>query len=207
VPILKTLGYGKCRLSLAIPEDSIYDGLDFFKGKKIATSYPKILENYFQDKGIEAEILEISGSVEVTPKLNIADGICDIVSSGATLRGNNLREVQEIMDSESVLVKTPKALRPEQEKTIQRLLNRLDGVMKSQKNKYIMMNASKSSLENIIKILPGVEEPSIMKLAGSEDRVAIHVVCQEDIFWETMENLKAAGATSILVLPIEKMIC
>ena len=206
IPILKHLGYGNCRLSLAISKEEEYTGLNYFNGKKIVTSYPKSLGEYFAKNDINAEIIEISGSVEVTPKLKIADAICDIVSSGATLKGNNLKEVDKILDSESILVKTPKELKPEQEQTIDRLLARLEGVMKSQRNKYIMMNADKDSLARIKEILPGVDEPSVMPLAGDDGRVAVHLVCEENVFWETMENLKSVGASSILVLPIEKFI-
>lgn len=204
IEILKELDFGQCRLSLAIDSKLKYEGPSYFNGKKVATSYPNILNRYFQKNEIRADVIKISGSVEITPKLGVADAICDIVSTGGTLKANGLKEVLTILESQSVLIQTPVNLTAEKKQILERLLQRIEGVMMAQKNKYIMMNADRSSIDDIKKLLPGADEPSVMPLAGSGDKVAVHLVCREDIFWETMENLKKVGASSILVLPIEK---
>lgn len=206
VDILRKLGFGYCRLSLAVPNEANYTGLNFFKGLRLATSYPRALAKFLKENDISADIVEISGSVEIAPALRIADAICDLVSTGSTLRSNGLREVETILQSESVLVQTKQPMSEQKQKDISRLLQRIEGVSRAKQTKYIMMNAPKSALPKIKTLLPGLENPSIMPLSDDSENIAIHAVSSENIFWETMENLKAAGANGILVLPIEKII-
>lgn len=203
--VLTGLGFGRCRLSLAVPVGSQYQGMEWFQGKKIATSYPLLLKQALAERKIKAVVIEISGSVEIAPTLGVADAICDLVSTGGTLKSNGLKEVEVLLKSESLVVQTPQKMSDEKLETINRLMKRIEGLQKADSNKYIMMNAPRRALEEISKILPGMEHPSIMPLEGDEEKVAVHAVCSEDIFWSTMERLKAAGASSILVLPIEKM--
>lgn len=205
VKILRKLGFGHCRLALAIPNEADYKDLSFFDGIRIATSYPRALRRYLASQDLSAEIIEISGSVEIAPRLKIADAVCDLVSTGTTLKSNGLRAVQTVLESESVLAATRQVLSVEKAEGIDRLLQRIEGVIRASQTKYIMMNAPREAVERIQKMLPGMEEPSIMPL-GNGEKVAIHAVSHETIFWETMETLKAAGASSILVLPIEKII-
>lgn len=204
--VVKKLGYGRCRLSLAVPKNAEYKDLSYFNMGKIATSYPKTLRRFLNSQNLEADVIEISGSVEIAPSLQIADGICDLVSTGTTLFSNNLREAYEILSSEAVLIRSKRELNPCQEKTVSRFLQRVSGVLTARSRKYIMMNALRSNLDKIKSVLPGMEGPSIMDISNGGDKIAIHAVCREPIFWETMENLKEAGASSILVLPIEKII-
>lgn len=205
VTILRKLGFGHCKLALAVPEVVKYSGLSFFQGLRIATSYPRSLRRFLAENKIDAEVIEISGSVEIAPALKIAEAVCDLVSSGATLRSNGLRPVETILESESVLVST-KALSPQKRIDIDRLLQRIEGVSLASQTKYIMMNAPRAAVAKIQSMLPGMEQPSIMPLGDDGDKVAIHAVSHETIFWETMEKLKKEGASSILVLPIEKII-
>jgi ATP phosphoribosyltransferase len=191
---------------LALPNTEGYADLNDFNNKTIATSYPNILQTYFKKGGISASTLEMHGSVEVAPKLGIADAICDIVSSGATLEANGLQNVKTIFSSQALLLKTTKDLSTEKKDTITKLLSRFEGVRQSKETKYIMMNAPRSALPALTKLLPGAEAPTVMHLEGQKDSIAIHAVCRESVFWETMESLKTAGASSILVLPIEKML-
>jgi ATP phosphoribosyltransferase len=206
VEIILRLGFGKCRLSLAVPESSSLRSVNDLQGKRIATSYPESLKSFLKSRDIESEIIEISGSVEIAPALGVADAICDLVSTGSTLRTNGLQEIECLYQSESVIVQSSKSLSEEKQSLVDRLLRRISGVMRASCNKYIMMNAPRSALAVIRDILPGMEEPSVLPFACSSDRVAIHTVCDENVFWETMERLKAAGASSILVMPIEKIL-
>lgn len=206
ITVLKQLGFGHCRLSLAMQNDQVYNGPQSLQGLRIATTYPATLQRFLNENKVDAKVVEISGSVEVAPALQIADAVCDLVSTGSTLRSNGLKEVAPILESQSVLIRTAKTLNPEREKDITRLLTRLEGSQRAAQTKYIMMNAPLSALPAIKKLIPGMEEPSVMPLNGSKDRIAIHAVASENIFWETMEELKEAGASSILVLPIEKII-
>lgn len=206
VEIILRLGFGKCRLSLAVPESSSLRSVNDLQGKRIATSYPESLKSYLGGLDIESEIIEISGSVEIAPALGVADAICDLVSTGSTLRTNGLQEIECLYHSESVIVQSSRPLSEEKQSLVDRLLRRINGVMRASCNKYIMMNAPRSALAAIRDILPGMEEPSVLPFACSSDRVAIHTVCDENVFWETMERLKAAGASSILVMPIEKIL-
>lgn len=206
IEVVKRLGFGRCRLAIAVPNDRNYDGAASLKNLRIATSYPATLKAFLEDRKISAVIVEISGSVEVAPTLKIADAICDLVSTGTTLRSNGLREVETILESESVLVQTRREISKQKSEDIARLLQRIEGVMKARQTKYIMMNAPRAALDQIRSLLPGMEEPSIMPLGSDGNHIAIHAVSHENIFWETMEKLKMAGASSILVLPIEKII-
>jgi ATP phosphoribosyltransferase len=204
--VIHNLEYGACRLAMAIPKDDVYKGIDYFEGKKIATSYPATLGKYLRGKVDKYELAEISGSVEIAPALGISDAICDLVSTGNTLRTNGLKEVETILNSQAVLVKTGLALSLGEQKIILLLSARIGAVIKAQKSKYIMMNAQEAAIDDICRMIPGLETPTIIPLREQSKLVAIHAVCNEPIFWETMENLKGAGASSILVVPIEKII-
>ncbi len=202
--IAEKLGFGKCRLSLALPKGENYGGIKTLKDRRIATSYPKILGEYLTKAGITADIHEISGSVEIAPGIGLADAICDLVSSGSTLFTNGLQEVETILRSEAVLVSRPGL---DEQKTIllQKLLFRIRAVKKAASNKYILLNAPNQKLEEVIRLLPGMKSPTIMPLAAS-GWSSIHAVLEEDQFWDIIEQLKNAGAEGILVVPIEKMI-
>jgi ATP phosphoribosyltransferase len=205
VEISKRLGFGKCRLSLAIEQAENYQGLGWFEGKRIASSYPGSLNKFLVENGVQADIIKIAGSVEIATGMGVADGICDLVSTGSTLKSNGLKEVETIFESEAVLISSS-SLSPEKKQILTRLIKRIEGVIKASKSKYIMMNAPKDSVGDIKSIVPSMEEPTIMPLMGVEDKVAIHVVAPEYIFWETIEKLKEVGASSILVVPIEKIL-
>lgn len=198
--------FGHCRLSLAAPQAVQYRGPEDLRNKRIATSYTNLLRNYLDTRQIEAEIVYFSGAVEIAPQLGKADFICDLVSTGATLTANSLRELETLLESEAVIIQTLKPLAAAKQALIDKLLKRLDGVLQVRESKYIMLNAPKSALDAISDLLPGSEAPTVVPLDGSDERVAVHAVCRENVFWETLENLKAAGATSLLVLPIEKML-
>jgi ATP phosphoribosyltransferase len=202
--VIKRLDFSKCRLSLAIPKDLDYSGLDWFQGKKIATSYPVILRRFLKKNGIHAEVHVITGSVEVSPGIGLADAIFDIVSSGSTLVSNRLKEVEVVMRSEAMLIGYKK-MSPEKRKTLDELLFRIAAVREAEDKKYILMNAPKDKLESIIKELPGIKSPTVMPLA-EEGWCSIHTVLSEDRFWEIIGKLKSLGAEGILVIPIEKMI-
>lgn len=202
--IIKRLGFSRCRLSLAIPKDLEYTGIKWFEGKKIATSYPDILSRYLQAQGVQAEIHVITGSVEVSPGIGLADAIFDIVSSGSTLMSNHLKEVEVVMRSEALLIGN-KQLCPEKQTILKELLFRMDAVKTAEDKKYILMNVPKSKVEEIVSILPGMKSPTVMPLA-QEDWCSVHTVLDEKCFWEIIGKLKKLGAEGILVLPIEKMI-
>jgi ATP phosphoribosyltransferase len=206
VEILSRLGFGYCRLSIATPSTIKYDSPKSLEGLKIATSYPASLQTFLNKNNVNAGIIELGGSVEIAPVLEISDVICDLVSTGSTLKSNRLKEVDTIFESEACLVRTGKEIGLEKTVLLERLLQRINGVMTAGKSKYIMMNAPKSALAEIFDILPGMEEPSVVPLGLDGKKVAIHAVASEDVFWETIEKLKKAGANSILVLPIEKVI-
>tara|TARA_Y100001972_G_C7661537_1_gene333748 strand:+ start:1280 stop:2137 length:858 start_codon:yes stop_codon:yes gene_type:complete len=202
--VLKKLGFSKCRLSLAIPRSVEYSGVQYFEGKSIATSYPYILKSYLDEKKVSAEIHEISGSVEIAPGIGLAEGICDIVSSGSTLLSNGLVEVEEVMRSEAVLIGSDK-LDNEKKKLLDQLVFRMDAVLVGKNNKYVLLNAPDESLDKIIDLLPGMRSPTVLPLA-EKGWHSIHSVINEDDFWGSIEKLRAAGAEGILVVPIEKMI-
>lgn len=203
--IIRSLDYGQCRLAFAYPEGSPLRAASDLSGLKIATSYPSIVRDYLRRHGIRATVVEFSGAVEIAPSLGRADAICDLVSTGATLVANKLREGETILESRAVLLQTPVQVPAEKTEWINRLLQRVEGVMQVRESKYIMMHAPKSALATIAALLPGSEAPTVLPLDGRDDRVAVHVVCRENVFWETLESLKAAGATSVLVVPVEKM--
>ncbi len=204
--VLRALDFGRCRLAIALPEDAVWDGVSSLAGKRIATTYPFTLGRYLEQNGIRAEIVTLSGAVEIAPRLGRADAVCDLVSTGSTLVANRLREVATVLESHAVLVRTPVALADEKAEWVERLLMRIDGVQQVRESKYIMLHAPRSALPAIRRLLPGSESPTIIPLEGHPDRVAVHAVCRENVFWETLEKLKAAGASALLVLPVEKML-
>lgn len=204
--VVRPLEYGRCRLAFGYPENSGIGSAVQLQGKRVATSYPWILKDYLQRNGIEAGVVEFSGAVEIAPSLGRADAICDLVSSGGTLKANRLVEGETILDSQALLIQTPKPVPPAKIEWIERLLQRIDGVIQVRESKYVMMNAPISALPEITRLLPGAEAPTVIPLEGRGDKVAVHVVCRENVFWETLENLKKAGASSLLVLPVEKML-
>jgi ATP phosphoribosyltransferase len=200
------LDFGHCRLALAAPDGVEYRGPKSLNNTRIATSYVGILSEYLKKNSIDAEIVYFSGAVEIAPKLGRADYICDLVSSGSTLRANGLKEVEVLLESEAVVIQTQAALSAEKQSLVDRMLQRLDGVLQVRESKYIMLHAPRSALDKIRDLLPGSEAPTVIPLEGAGDKVAIHAVCRENVFWETLENLKAAGASSLLVIPVEKML-
>jgi len=203
---LRTLDYGRCRLCIAVPDDFPWQGIESLRGRRIATTYPATLAKFLADNGIEAEIVTLSGAVEIAPRLGRADVICDLVSTGSTLQANHLREVHTVLESRAVLIRTPVKLPDVKEQWIARLLMRIDGVQQVKESKYIMLHAPRSALPRIRELLPGSEAPTILPLEGHPEKIAIHAVCRENVFWETLESLKAAGASALLVLPVEKML-
>ena len=202
---LRKLGFGHCRLSVAVPEDSGITSLDGLQGLRVATSYPALTRDLLEKNGISTRISELSGSVEIAPSMGTADAIADLVSTGTTLRANHLRELTVLFESEAALYGRVNGLAVRERQLIDQLLARLNGVMQASTSKYVMLHAPRSALQRITELLPGVEHPSIMPLEGS-DRIAVHAVCGETVFWEHLEALKAAGASAFLVLPVEKML-
>ena len=202
--IISHLGFSKCRLSLAIPKDIQYPGVEWFNGKKIATSYPHILQQFLDKCGISAEIHVITGSVEISPGIGLADGIFDIVSSGSTLVSNNLREVEVVMQSDALLIAN-KNLSEEKKAVLDQMLFRFKAVKDAEDKKYVRMNAPKARLQDIINVLPGLKSPTIIPLAD-DDWCSVHTVLDQKRFWEIIGKLKEMGAQGILVTPIEKMI-
>ena len=201
---IEKLGFGNCRLSLAIPKDDVYTDLSFFQGKKVATSYPKILRHYFLEKNIKADIEEIGGSVEIATSIGLAEGIFDIVSTGSTLMMNGLKEIEIVMKSEAVLISN-KSLSQDKAEILEKLLFRIKAYKNGIQNKYIVLNAPNSSLEQICTLIPGMRSPTILPLSNS-GWSSIHSVIEEDDFWNVIDALKSYGAEGILVMPIEKMI-
>lgn len=202
--IIRRLGFSKCRLSLALPKDIEYTGPKWFEGKKIATSYPVILQRYLNEQNVKADIHVITGSVEVSPSIGLADAIFDIVSSGSTLVSNRLKEVEVVMKSEALLI-GDKKMSEEKKEILEELLFRMNAVRTAEDKKYVLMNAPKEKLDAIISVLPGMKSPTVMPLA-QEGWCSVHTVLDEKCFWESIGKLKALGAEGILVLPIEKMI-
>jgi ATP phosphoribosyltransferase len=206
IELLQKLDFGRCRLALAVPQEFRYENLQSIAGKRIATTYPHVLGRFLSQQGIEAEVVTLSGAVEIAPRLGRADLICDLVSTGSTLTANHLREVTVVLHSQACLVRTPVALSDAKADWVRRLLVRVDGVQQVRESKYIMLHAPRSALPQIKKLLPGSESPTVIPLDGAGDKVAVHAVCRETVFWETLESLKAAGASAVLVLPVEKML-
>lgn len=202
---LRKLGFGQCRLSVAVPENMEIAGIQDLEGKRIATSYPELTRDLLNRLGVNTRIVELSGSVEIAPGLGTADAISDLVSTGTTLRANHLRELDVLFESQAALYGRVNDISQDKRQLLDRLLARLEGVMQAAESKYVMLHAPREALAKITELLPGVEHPSIMPLEGS-DRIAIHAVCGEAVFWEHLEALKAVGASAILVLPVEKML-
>jgi ATP phosphoribosyltransferase len=203
--IIQYLGFAVCRLSIAVPKSFPYQDLSSLKKCRIATSYPYLLADFIQKNKLDMEMTTLTGSVEIAPRLGIAEGICDLVSTGGTLEANNLREVETVFKSQAVLIKSPKPFTEEKQHTAKLFQNRVEGSELANGSKYIMLHAPKSALNDIVTLLPGAERPTVLELQGDNTKIAIHALCRESIFWETMEKLKMAGASSILVLPVEKM--
>lgn len=204
VDVIEKLGFGRCRLSLAVPKNFDYKSPKDFDGKRIATTYPNILQKFFAEKNIAAEIHTISGSVEIAPSIGLADAVCDLVSSGSTLFTNGLREVETVMKSEAVLI-ARKNLSSDQQKILDKMLFRIRAVRAAKQNKYILLNSPNEKLDEIINLLPGIKSPTVMPLA-KENWSSVHSVINENDFWEVVESLKNAGAEGILVLSIDQMI-
>ncbi|MBL4594592.1 MAG: ATP phosphoribosyltransferase [Flavobacteriales bacterium] len=204
VSIVEKLGFSKCKVSLAVPKEVETDDVNYFEGKKIATSYPNTLNQFLSKNNIKADVHIISGSVEIAPNIGLADGICDIVSSGSTLFKNGLRETQVILNSEAVLAKS-KTLSPEKEEILDRLLFRMKSVLRAKNSKYILMNVPNTKIEKVSTILPVLKSPTILPLA-EEGWSSLHSVIDEDKFWNVIDELKNAGAEDILIVPIDKMV-
>lgn len=200
------LDFGHCRLSFGVPEGMPYSGPRSLQGRRVATSYPRIVTDYLRRQAVEATVVEFSGAVEIAPSLGRAELICDLVSSGATLRAHNLYEADTILESSAALIQTPVEVPEQKAEWIGRLLQRIQGVLQVRESKYIMLHAPRAALAEIRELLPGSEAPTIMPLEGRDDKVAVHAVCRENVFWETLEQLKEAGASSMLVIPVEKML-
>jgi len=203
---LRTLGFGACRLSLAVPENGPVNALAELDGRRVATSYPALTRQLLEARGVRPRIIELSGSVEIAPGLGTADAIVDLVSTGTTLRANHLRELDVLLRSSAALFVADAQLPADKQALLDRLLARIDGVLQAQESKYVMLHAPREAVEAITRLLPGVEHPTLLELEGAPGRVALHAVCREGLFWEHLEALKGAGATAILVLPVEKML-
>jgi len=199
------LGFGRCSLKIAAPEQLPYEGPQSLAGQRIATSYPRLLQRFLDRYDVKAEVVQMKGAVELAPRLEIASFICDLVSTGATLEANGLRAVETVLVSQAVLIRTLKPVDQARTTIAEQLLSRIDGVLATKESKYIMLNAPSEALKKITDLLPGAEAPTVLPLHGRPGHFAVHAVCQESVFWETLQKLKAAGASAILVVPIEKM--
>jgi len=204
IAIAEKLGFSKCKVSLAVPKSFKYKSVNDFEGKRIATSYPNTVKNYLDKKGVNAELHIINGSVEIAPNIGLADGICDIVSSGSTLFKNNLKEVEVMLQSEAVLAVSPK-ITAERKELLNKLQFRIQSVLRARKSKYVLLNAPNDKLESILNLLPGMRSPTVLPLA-EEGWSSVHTVIEKNTFWEVIDELKQAGAEGILVCPIEKMV-
>lgn len=204
INIAEKLGFSKCKVSLAIPKNETYTGIEYFDNKKIATSYPNTVKKYLLDKGVDAQLHIINGSVEIAPNIGLADGICDIVSSGSTLFKNNLNEVEVLLTSEAVLAVSP-LISDENQQILNKLQFRIKAVLKGRNSKYILLNAPNEKLSEIIAVLPGMKSPTVLPLA-EEGWSSVHSVIDKNQFWEIIDVLKVKGAEGILVCPIEKMV-
>lgn len=203
---LRNLDFGRCRLSIAVPEQASVSSIADLNGCRIATSYPALTSSLLSERGVSAKMVKLSGSVEIAPGLGTAEAISDLVSTGTTLRANHLVELEVLFESTAALYGQQGSLVAEKQELVDRLLARLDGVLQAAESKYVMLHAPRDALEEITRLLPGAENPSLMNLEGNPGRVALHAVCREALFWEHLEALKGAGATAILVLPVEKML-
>jgi ATP phosphoribosyltransferase len=199
------LGFARCSLKLAAPKDGTIRQVSDLQGKAVATSYPGLTAQFLAQRGVTADIVEMGGSVEVAPRMGVADAICDLVSSGATLQANGLTAFETVLESEAVLVRSAAPRSPAIEDLANLLIERFKGVIASRQTKYILLNAPRDRLDEVRAVLPGADAPTVAAVVGRDDVVAVHAVCTEEVFWSTLERLKAAGARSILVMPIEKM--
>ena len=204
IDIAEKLGFSNCKVSLAIPKNESYTGINYFENKRIATSYPNTIKNYLKEQGVTSQLHIINGSVEIAPNIGLADGICDIVSSGSTLFKNNLKEVEVLLTSEAVLAVSPK-ISSENRLLLNKLQFRIQSVLKGRNSKYILLNAPNNSLQEIINVLPGMKSPTVFPLA-QEGWSSVHSVINKNQFWEIIDQLKLKGAEGILVCPIEKMV-
>jgi ATP phosphoribosyltransferase len=203
---LRALGFGRCRLAIAMPQDVAWNGPESLEGLRIATSYPHLLGDWLDRNGVRAQVVMLSGSVEIAPRLGTADAICDLVSSGATLAANQLREVVTILDSEAVLIGPAAAFADERGEHADLLLRRLDGVLQVRDSKLLLLHVDRNALDAVIRLLPGADSPSVTAIDGRSDAVALQAVCQGTITWQHLEDMKRAGARSMLVLPVEQML-
>lgn len=199
------LGFARCRLKLAAPAGGQIRSAQDLAGRTVATSYPGLTARYLQDRGVDAEIVEMGGSVEIAPRMGVADAVCDLVSTGATLEANGLSAFETVLESEAVLVRRKQPREGVPAETADLLIQRFQGVIASRQTKYILLNAPRDRLDEVTAILPGSDAPTVAPVIGRDDVVAVHAVCTEEVFWSTLEKLKSAGARSILVMPIEKM--
>ncbi|MEC8130414.1 MAG: ATP phosphoribosyltransferase [Pseudomonadota bacterium] len=199
------LGFGRCRLSIAVPNDMVYEGVQSLAGRTIATSYRGLLAEFLAANGVAADIVTMEGAVEVAPRTHLADAICDLVSTGNTLTSNGLSEKDIILESQAVIIQNS-VIQDDLKLLCETILARINAVLRAENSRYIMLNSPVAALDDIKSILPGSQSPTVMPLQGREDMVAVHAVCEEEVFWSTMEDLKARGASSILVVPIEKML-
>ena len=204
--LIQELAFGHCELSFAYPESGPIQSLDDVDGQRVATSYPRIVGDFLKRRNIKAEVVEFSGAVEIAPSLGRAELICDLVSTGSTLAANKFTKGEIVLQSTAALIQTPVDIPPSKSDWVNRLLQRISGVQQVRESKYIMMHAPRSALSEISALLPGAEAPTVLPLEGCDDKVAVHVVCRENVFWETLEQLKEAGASSLLVVPVEKML-
>lgn len=204
--VRKDLSFGACRLSIAVRNQAEYAGPRSLENLRIATTYPNITRRFLEGNNVSAEIAVLSGSVELAPRLGSADAIADIVSTGRTLRAHDLREVEVILNSSAVVLQSSPPLSDDLEAVAKRLFLRIDSTLRVDESKYVMLHAPADAVDRISELLPGAEKPSVLPLAGTDDRVALHAVCREAVFWEHLESLKEAGASAILVMPVEKML-
>lgn len=202
----RELDFGRCRLVLAVPQADAAQTPQELAGKRVATTYPELTARYLAAQNIAAEIVTLRGAVEIAPRLGKADAICDLVSTGNTLRANRLREIATVFESRAAIIVSKRAMAEDKRLLLERMLRRIDAVMQVNESKYIMLHAPRARLAEITRLLPGAEAPTVLPLEGSTDKVAVHAVCRESVFWETLENLKGAGASAVLVLPVEKML-
>jgi ATP phosphoribosyltransferase len=202
---LAELGFGRCSLKIAAPEATAYHGPQSLAGQRIATSYPHLVSRFLKQNGVDATVVTMNGAVELAPRLQIANFICDLVSTGATLEANGLKALDTVLESQAVLIRTRRQMDEARAEIASGLMSRIEGVRATKESKYIMLNASSEALKRITALLPGAEAPTIVPLHGRPGHFAVHAVCQESVFWETLQKLKSAGASAILVVPIEKM--
>ncbi len=204
--IESTLDFGQCRLSFAYPDEADIQSISDLEGKTVATSYPRIVSDYIDQQNLNINVTEFTGAVELAPSLGKSDAICDLISSGSTLRAHNLIEGEVVLESSAVIISANNQLSESKQQWVDKLLERIDGVLQVRESKYIMMHAPRDAIDKITALLPGSESPTIISLEGTDKMVALHMVCLEDVFWETLEGLKSEGASSILVVPVEKML-